>query len=142
MLATILFMKSPGQGNCLHLTLSKLLLHVEPWLPRCRIGGCRVIQCRGGVRTMFSTALSRVTGSKDYGGEEEPGAEIVVQAAESRQATLSKCGILAALILPKLSAVPIFEMVAADIRASIRKNNNKRSNGITVECGIQGYGVS
>jgi hypothetical protein len=79
---------------------------------------------------MFSTSLSRATGSKDYGGEEEPGAEIVVQAAESRQATREKCGIATTLILWKLSAVPIFELVAADIGASIRKNNNGRSNGI------------
>jgi hypothetical protein len=74
-----------------------------------------------------------VTGSKeskDCGGEEEPGAEIVVQAAESRQATREKCGIVAALILAKQSAVPIIEMIAADIGASLRKNNNGRSNGI------------
>jgi hypothetical protein len=58
------------------------------------------------------------------------GAEIVVQAAESRRATREKCGIATALILWKLSAVPIFELVAADIGASIRKNNNGRSNGI------------
>jgi hypothetical protein len=76
----------------------------------------------------------RVTGSQDSGGEEEPGAEIVVQAAESRQAMRERCGILTALILAKLSAVPIFELVAADIRASAEKHNSRRSNGITVWC--------